>query len=123
MRPSKWLLVLLAMLAGALTTGNAFAWGRTHVFIGFNFGFPAYWPGPYYAGPAYYPAPIYYPAPVYAPAPVVIQSAPPVYVQRAEPIAAPASRSYWYYCPDSSAYYPYVRTCPGGWQHVSPTPR
>jgi len=32
--------------------------------------------------------------------------------------AAPAN--YWYYCPAANAYYPYVKTCPGGWQAVAP---
>ncbi len=29
---------------------------------------------------------------------------------------------YWYYCPDSRAYYPYVRECAGGWERVAPQP-
>jgi len=28
----------------------------------------------------------------------------------------------WYYCPESKAYYPYVKECPGGWQQVAPQP-
>ena len=29
---------------------------------------------------------------------------------------------YWYYCPDSQAYYPYVSTCPSPWVQVLPEP-
>jgi FKBP-type peptidyl-prolyl cis-trans isomerase FkpA len=28
--------------------------------------------------------------------------------------------SFWYYCSDAKAYYPYVRECPSGWQQVVP---
>ena len=28
--------------------------------------------------------------------------------------------SFWYYCNDAKAYYPYVRECPSGWQKVVP---
>jgi hypothetical protein len=31
--------------------------------------------------------------------------------------------SYWYYCREANAYYPYVSTCPGGWVPVSPSPQ
>ncbi len=27
---------------------------------------------------------------------------------------------YWYYCPGSKSYYPYINQCPGGWQAVEP---
>lgn len=35
----------------------------------------------------------------------------------------PAERSpsdYWFFCPDSKTYYPYVKECPSGWQAVEP---
>ncbi len=70
---------------------------RSRIFIGGTFFapfYPYYDPYPY----SYY----YYP--------------PPQYVQPYPP------QSYWYYCPDSGAYYPYVRQCPGGWQPVVPPP-
>lgn len=35
---------------------------------------------------------------------------------------APPQQSYWYYCDSSKAYYPYVRSCPGGWRKVPATP-
>lgn len=109
----KTALVAFALLTGALVASPAFAWGRSHVFVGFNFGFPLY------------PAPYYYPYPAYYPTPVVVQSSPPVYVERndAPQAAAPQAQNYWYYCASSKAYYPYVKECPGGWQRVSPTPQ
>ena len=50
----------------------------------------------------------------------------PVYIERGEVAPSPAPQQqqtyYWYYCPASRAYYPYVRECAGGWQQVSPQP-
>ena len=79
---------------------------RSSVVIGTGF-----WLGPYW-GPYWYP-PYYSPyAPGYA-APVVVESQPQTYIQ------APAP-SYWYYCEDAKAYYPYVKECPAGWLTVVP---
>ncbi len=36
------------------------------------------------------------------------------------PSAAPAP--VWYFCPTADAYYPYVASCPNGWQTVPATP-
>jgi len=36
--------------------------------------------------------------------------------------AAPADDGYWYYCPASQSYFPYVRDCASEWVRVSPTP-
>ncbi|MBK7280119.1 hypothetical protein [Candidatus Aalborgicola defluviihabitans] len=55
-----------------------------------------------------------------APPPVVIQVPAPVQSQPG-PQVAPAPQ-FWYYCDASRAYYPYVATCPGGWQTVPATP-
>ena len=117
MKPSKLTLGLAfaALLIGASVSESALAHGRSHVFLGFNFGFPGY----------YYPAPYYYPAyyPPYYPAPVVVQSAPQVYVERNDAAPAPEAQSYWYYCAATKGYYPYVKECPGGWQKVAPVPQ
>lgn len=49
------------------------------------------------------------PQPVYvAPPPP-----PPVYVE-------PARTAYWYYCPTSDAYYPYVGSCVAPWVRILP---
>lgn len=79
--------------------------------IGISFGFPLWYPAPVYYAP---PPPAYY----YG----VVRSSPPVYVERAEAVGN-RSADWWYYCEQSKGYYPYVKTCPGGWQKVSPTPR
>jgi hypothetical protein len=64
----------------------------------------------------FYPSPVYpYPNP-WEPPPTVLVT-PPVGVV---PPAPPTQ--YWYYCEASRAYYPYVATCPGGWQQVAATP-
>ena len=85
--------------------------GGTRVFIGGSFwlGPPPYW-GPPAWGPAYYyGAPAYY-----GPPPVVVQQ-PPVYVQRGQ-----AESEYWYYCDNPQGFYPYIKSCPGGWMKVVP---
>jgi hypothetical protein len=73
-------------------------------------------------GPPWYYAPYYSPY-YYAAPPVVVQTPPPVYYAQpqAEPQAQPEQReSYWYYCQDPQGYYPYVKSCPGGWMKVVP---
>lgn len=50
---------------------------------------------------------------------------PVVYVQPAPvyaPDIAPVAQQYWYFCRAANAYYPYVASCPGGWQAVPATP-
>lgn len=79
--------------------------------LGLHFGVPFAWYDPYY----YYPPPYYYPPAVVAPA------TPPVYVERGDAAPEPA-QNWWYYCGQSRAYYPYVKSCPGSWQRVPPTP-
>ncbi|MBI3375282.1 MAG: hypothetical protein HY017_26480 [Betaproteobacteria bacterium] len=62
----------------------------------------------HFAGPrvgVFLGAPLYAPY-YYPPAPLYMEQAP--------------NPNYWYFCPDSNAYYPYVQQCPGGWQHVVP---
>lgn len=49
---------------------------------------------------------------------VYVDPAPPVY---SVPLAAPAVQ-YWYWCAAANAYYPYVSSCPSGWQAVPATP-
>jgi hypothetical protein len=59
-------------------------------------------------------APLY--APLFYPAPSYYYSPPPTYIEQAP------TPAYWYFCPESNAYYPYVQECPGGWQPVLPQP-
>lgn len=76
---------------------------RSHTHIGFFFGSPFYsWP--------------YLPYPGYAPlnsVPLAIE-----YIEKDEAARSPSD--YWYFCPDSKTYYPYVKECPSGWQAVEP---
>ena len=74
-------------------------------------------------GPWYYPPPYYYYPPYQ---PIIIQRPPQVYIEQSPPAPdvapVPDRTSYWYYCPASKAYYPYVNECPSGWQKVLPQP-
>lgn len=75
------------------------------------------WIGPVW-GPWWGPAA--YPYPYYSPSPVVIQQQPPVYEEQAP--QREEQPYYWYYCPESKTYYPYVKQCQGDWLKVIPTP-
>ena len=66
----------------------------------------------------FYPAPVYpYPDP-YAPPEVAVVTQPQ------QPVGAslPPQPKSWYHCNSPDGYYPYVSTCPGGWQAVAATP-
>ncbi len=88
--------------------------------VGIHIGMPLY-------PTHYYPAPYYvYPRTVY-----VQPATTTVYVERNDTQAASAPQSgpagsaqesYWYYCPDSKAYYPHVGSCASPWQRVTPQP-
>lgn len=114
--------VLAALVLALPLAGEA---GRTRVFVGahFGFGYPGGWGPPVYAPWGYWhrpvlvaplpPAVTYYDA--YGP-PVVVAPAPRAYTVRPEP----EEPEYWYYCDTARGYYPYVKTCPGGWMKVVP---
>jgi hypothetical protein len=76
----------------------------------FDFGVPFFW------DPFWFPGP--YPAYAYAP-PLLIQPEPQESLQQPP---SPKTPTYWYYCVDAKAYYPYTQQCPGGWLKVAPTP-
>ena len=100
--------------------------GGPRVHFGFVVGAPLY---PYWYAP---PPRHYYPAPV-----VAVPAAPPIYIEQTPPLAQspypahvpPAlsgddAGAWWYFCRESGIYYPYVKSCAGGWQRVAPqTPR
>lgn len=75
---------------------------RTGVYLDIG---PLWWPGYY---PRYYPP--------YAPSTIVVNPAPTTYIQQ----PAAEGTGYWYYCPSSRTYYPYVKSCPEGWMKVVP---
>lgn len=93
---------------------------------GYGYYGPGYYGPRYYYGPGYYP---YYPAPVYAAPvvveqPVVVQPQPQVYIERPQEATGVQPREnspYWYFCAEKNTYYPYVKSCPSGWQQVTPT--
>ena len=105
---AKSFCAVLILLAGAAASTPASSHG---VRFGIGIGVPLYAPW-YYAPPPYY----------HYPAPVIVQSQPPVYIERAPAQAAPAPEQYWYYCTDSRTYYPYVKQCASPWQRVVPQP-
>ncbi len=86
--------------------------------VGIFVGPGLWWGDPWWWGPAYpyYPYPDYG-YPYYAAPPVADPQTQSTYIQQ-EP--APQQSSYWYYCPTSQTYYPYVRECPAGWLTVVP---
>ena len=105
-------LALVALVAGALAAGTASAHGRWSVGIGFG------WPG-WYAPYPYY----YYPPPYYYSPPVVVREQPVTYIERGDSAPArEARRDWWYFCPETKTYYPYVKECAKGWQKVAPEP-
>ncbi|RFC32400.1 MAG: hypothetical protein DID92_2727745393 [Candidatus Nitrotoga sp. SPKER] len=95
--------------------------------MGFRYGsYPySYYGAPYYGSSYYYsPAPAYYP---------LVQPAPVTYIERSDEqqiatqeastdLSQDVQESWWYYCVDAKAYYPYVNQCPGGWLRVAPQP-
>jgi hypothetical protein len=86
-----------------------------------------YYPRGYWWGPRFYPYPgwwwpypyVYpyaypYPYPFYLPPPEVTEQ-PPAYSKPEQ-----EQPYYWYYCPNPQGYYPYIKSCPGGWVRVVP---
>ncbi len=83
--------------------------------------------GPYWGAPWYYPYyyPYYYPGYYpyyYYPYVPAEPSTPQEYIERPRREQSSRPSGVWYYCPESKAYYPYVRKCPGGWQKVPAEP-
>ncbi|MEN6585085.1 MAG: hypothetical protein ABFE02_03410 [Sulfuricella sp.] len=108
-------LVLLSLsLSGVALADRGYSHGHGHSHGHIRFGVTI---DPFWGWPWYYP-PYYYP-PVYPPL-IAAPSPPPVYIEQGDTSAAPGN--YWYYCGESRGYYPYVKTCPGGWQRVAPQP-
>jgi hypothetical protein len=105
-------LVLAMLLLATIGANPAWARGHGHGHVHFGVGVVI---GPYW-GPWFYPPPPYY----YYPPLVIERSPPPVYVEQPAPYTPPPTD--WYYCPEAKMYYPYVKTCPHGWQRVAPQP-
>ena len=141
----KYKVLAAALMLGAIGSQAALAHGpyrggpQVSIGVGFGFGAP-FAPYPFYHPYAY--SPFYYPPTYYAPAyypPVVLAPAvPPVYVEQPQVLqsvpvqppallnpqeASPQPGTMWYYCNEARAYYPYVKSCPAGWQQVTPQPQ
>lgn len=98
--------------------GWGWGWGWGGVALGAAVVSSAYWVSyPNYYG---YPYPYSNPYPYAAPAPVYGQrnDTPP---PQAMYSPAPAVGT-WYFCRQSNAYYPYVKTCAAGWESVPAVP-
>ena len=101
--------------------GHGYGHGSHHYagwYGGWGYGYypRGYWWGPrIYAYPSWgwpYPYPYFYPS--YPPPPQVIEQ-PPVYSEPEQ-----QQPYYWYYCQNPQGYYPYIKSCPGGWMQVVP---
>jgi hypothetical protein len=108
---------LAACLLGLSLSGIAFGRGGHTGAHGFHhFGGPPHFHSHVFIGGALAFAPLFYPPPVYYDAPPAVEYVEP------PPANSTQEPGYWYYCPDSKQYYPYVQQCPGGWQPVAPQP-
>lgn len=94
---------------GGYYRGGGHYGGGGHFRSGVTFGLGI---GPWWG----YPYPFYY----YPPPTVIIRQAPEYYEEDVAPVQ-PTQR-YWYFCRDLNAYYPYVRSCPEGWEKVPAIP-
>ena len=135
----KWVYLILILCALTLSSVVLARGGHGHRHGHFNFGIGigGYYPGFYspgfygsgFYGPGFYGYRSYgYPDPFFNrpfysyPPTVVVPVTPPVYIQQEQAKPAEPQSSYWYYCQDSEGYYPYVKSCPGGWLPVAPQP-
>ena len=119
----------LVLFSGAMADGHGGGWhgnGGWHGGHGWHGGgwrggfYGWYGPGWYpYGYPYYYPYAYPYDYPYAYPSPAYPS---PAYPSASVPVPSEPQQSYWYYCRDSKAYYPYVTSCPSGWVPVVPTP-
>lgn len=131
-----YLTIVLSVLAlsNAVWAGGGHGHRHSHLNIGIGVG--GYYPGFYgsgfygssFYGPGFYGYrsygydPFFY-RPYYSyPQTVVVPVTPPVYIQREQPRPAQPQVNYWHYCQNPEGYYPYVKSCPGGWLQVAPQP-
>jgi hypothetical protein len=111
------ILLTIGLLLTAPVSGRAGS--STHYSFGLNlgvgvpgyYGSPGWGPRPYWGPPAVVVPPYAYPAPPV----VVVPQQPQTYVQRNQ-----QESGYWYYCQNPQGYYPYIKSCPGGWMKVVP---
>jgi hypothetical protein len=136
MKLLKSILLVLA-LVGSATVNVAWAsHGSSHFAAhrsfqhhgGWGHGHGYYWGVGFYGGgwPWFYPWYYGYAVPV-MPYSFYSETAAPVeYVEmnpaNPPPSASDAPANVWYYCQNPQGYYPYIKSCAGGWQKVAPQP-
>ena len=115
---------VLLMAFATLSTTPAYADGR-YDHGGGHGGSGGWWIIPALIGGAFVyeltrPPEYFPPEPVYVtPSPLLsAPSSPPAYA----PGDVPAQGQNWYFCAASNGYYPYVRSCPNGWETVPVNP-
>ncbi len=115
------------MWHGGWTRGYGYGdgmWRSGNWFHGDHDGRFGWW---WIVGPSWmmYNTPIYpYPDPMLPPAYIVDEPVQPsvTFVQPVSPPPPPASAQVWYHCRRPEGYYPYIPTCPSGWQTVPAVP-
>ena len=127
--------ILLAIALLVSVTGNV-AWaghGQAHFVShrsfhqhpGWGRGHGHYWGVGLYgaAWPWYYPWYYGYVVPVLPYSAYSEAAAPVDYIEiNPAPATNDASENVWYYCQNPQGYYPYVKSCAGGWQKVPVQP-
>jgi len=101
----------VTLLLASTVASQAYGWGHHRGGWGGSAFRGSIWLGPMWWPPVY----PYYEAPR-----VIIPQQPQVYIEPRQ--TQPEEQEYWYYCPKSAGYYPYVNKCPDGWLKVVPTP-
>lgn len=107
---AKALVLVLAGCIGALALAQtADAHGRRgRVHFGVMIGGPLWWHRPYY--------------PSFHERVIVERRGPTVYIEKDADGGERDADQYWYFCPDSNTYYPYVNRCASPWHRVAPQP-
>lgn len=107
----KALAAALAICIGALAFADpADAHGRRgRVHFGVVIGGPLWWHHRWDPWPYHYRERV-----------IVERRGPTVYVEQDADGAERDADQYWYYCPDTETYYPYVKSCASPWHRVVP---
>lgn len=120
---------LLLLLPGLTLAHGTRHQANIHWSLNFGSGYYAPFHAPFYSsyvGPGwrgYWGGPsLIYSAPLYTSPPVIVQSSPPVYIEKPALTAEASAAGWWYFCPPTGSYYPYVNDCSEAWQKVPPVP-
>jgi len=137
----RWICLIIALIAfassGATWARGGYSHRHSHLNLGISVG--GYYSNPGFYGSGFYGSGFYGPsfygyrsygypgpffnAPLYSyPPTVVVPVTPPIYIQQEQPKPVQPQANYWHYCQNPEGYYPYVKTCPGGWLQVAPEP-